>query len=126
MVKITKSKFTDEELQKIQEQVRKESRPYDYRTKTYPFEVIVRKLGLEDDDGTSIYIPQYLKKGFRWTQNKQSNFIESVLLGIPITPFIFLENENKKWAVIDGMQRISTLVSFYNNEFALQNLSSLT
>jgi hypothetical protein len=47
---------------------------------------------------------------FRWTISQKSRFIESLLLGIPI-PSIFVSQTNKgKWDVVDGLQRISTIL----------------
>lgn len=55
--------------------------------------------------------PEY-QRLFRWTQEQQSRFIESILLGIPIPPIFVAENKDGKWEVVDGLQRISTILSF--------------
>jgi len=47
---------------------------------------------------------------FRWTQEQKSRFIESLLLGIPIPPVFVSERPDAKWDVIDGLQRISTIL----------------
>lgn len=49
---------------------------------------------------------------FRWTNERKSNFIESILIGIPVPPVFVYENENGTWELIDGLQRISTLLEF--------------
>ena len=49
---------------------------------------------------------------FRWTPDKKSNFVESILIGIPIPPAFVYENENGTWELIDGLQRISTVLEF--------------
>jgi hypothetical protein len=49
---------------------------------------------------------------FRWTNDRKSNFIESILIGIPVPPVFVYENENGTWELIDGLQRISTLLEF--------------
>ena len=49
---------------------------------------------------------------FRWTNERKSNFIESILIGIPIPPVFVYENEDGTWELIDGLQRISTLLEF--------------
>lgn len=49
---------------------------------------------------------------FRWPLKKKSDFIESILIGIP-TPSVFVfENEDGTWELIDGLQRISTILEF--------------
>ncbi len=54
--------------------------------------------------------------------HKKSKFIESVLLGMPLTPFLVSEDEKARLEIIDGSQRIRTLIAFYNNEFSIRNL----
>jgi hypothetical protein len=49
---------------------------------------------------------------FRWTPERKSNFVESILIGIPIPPAFVYENENGTWELIDGLQRISTVLEF--------------
>ena len=49
---------------------------------------------------------------FRWDRNQRTKFIESLLLEIPIPPIFVAEDENGKWEVVDGLQRLSTFFSF--------------
>lgn len=59
---------------------------------------------------------------FRWTEEQASKLIESIMLGVPLPP-IFVSVRNGKWEVIDGVQRISSILWFYGN---LENKKSLT
>lgn len=53
-----------------------------------------------------------LQRKYVWTKKAASRFIESLLLGLPV-PSIFLANlESGKRLIIDGYQRIRTLVDF--------------
>lgn len=87
----------------------------------------------EKDDTSEIYIPVY-QRSFKWSQNVQSEFIESLLLWMPI-PYIFLadvsndlENEKDKGRleIVDWSQRIRTIDKFLHNELVLSNLQKLT
>nr|VFJ69282.1 MAG: Uncharacterized conserved protein, contains ParB-like and HNH nuclease domains [Candidatus Kentron sp. FW] len=50
---------------------------------------------------------------FRWDKHQQTRFIESLLLGIPI-PSIFIAEDNEgRWELVDGLQRMSTILSFF-------------
>ena len=49
---------------------------------------------------------------FRWTVKQKSNFIESLLLGIPIPSIFVTETDDAGWDVVDGLQRISTVLEF--------------
>lgn len=49
---------------------------------------------------------------FRWSTNQKTQFIESILLGIPIPPIFVSQGKNGVWDVIDGLQRLSTIFEF--------------
>ena len=55
--------------------------------------------------------PNY-QRTFRWDIEKQSRFIESLLLEMPIPPIYAIEIEDGKYELIDGLQRISSYLSF--------------
>ena len=48
----------------------------------------------------------------RWSVAKKSNFIESVLIGIPIPPIFVFETDEGIWELVDGLQRVSTILEF--------------
>ena len=47
---------------------------------------------------------------FRWTGEQKTRFIESAILGIPIPPIFVFQNDNGIWELIDGLQRVSTIL----------------
>lgn len=49
---------------------------------------------------------------FRWSEEQQTRFIESLLLGIPIPPIFVATNNDGRWELVDGLQRVSTVLSF--------------
>jgi len=49
---------------------------------------------------------------FRWSIQKKSDFVESILVGIPVPPAFTYENEDGTWELVDGLQRISTVLEF--------------
>lgn len=49
---------------------------------------------------------------FRWSPNQKTKLIESILLGIPIPPIFVSQREDGVWDVIDGLQRLSTILEF--------------
>jgi hypothetical protein len=56
-------------------------------------------------------LPEF-QRLFRWSEDRKSNFIESILIGIPVPPAFVYENDNGTWELIDGLQRISTILEF--------------
>lgn len=57
--------------------------------------------------------PEY-QRLYRWDIGQKTLFIESLLLGIPIPPIFVFENPDSKWELIDGLQRVSTILQFTN------------
>lgn len=58
-----------------------------------------------------IITPDY-QRTFRWDIGKQSRFIETLLLEMPIPPIYAIEIDDHKYELIDGLQRISTYLSY--------------
>lgn len=65
--------------------------------------------------------PEYQRR-LVWDVGKRSRFIESLLLNIPIPPVFLYEWELGRYEVMDGQQRLSAVVEFYENGFALKGL----
>ncbi len=63
------------------------------------------------NDGIINISPEYQRK-FRWDDERQSMLIESIFLGIPVPSLFMATNSNATWEVIDGLQRLSTIVRF--------------
>lgn len=55
--------------------------------------------------------PPYQRE-FVWDQKTMSKFIESLLLSIPIPTIFLAENDDDTFEVIDGQQRLTTIVAF--------------
>lgn len=74
----------------------------------YPVDSLVQRLRKKD-----IAIPSF-QRGFVWSLKEASRFIESLLLGLPV-PSVFLstEAETQQLLVIDGQQRLLTLLNYY-------------
>ncbi len=78
----------------------------------YPVDGVIRRIS----DG-SIFIPSF-QRGYVWNLKRASRFVESLLLGLPV-PGIFLSREpdTQRLLVIDGQQRLCTLIYFYDGVF---------
>lgn len=62
-------------------------------------------------DGELDVHPEF-QRFYRWDEEQKSKLIESILLGIPIPPIFVSQRTNGKWDVIDGQQRLSTILQF--------------
>ena len=90
----------------------------------YPVETLVSRMRSE-----LFYIPDFQRQ-FVWSQNQSSRFVESLLLGLPVPGiFLFKEPETGRHLVIDGQQRLKSLLFFCDGlfkgrEFRLTGLES--
>jgi hypothetical protein len=70
------------------------------------------------------YVPEYQRE-LRWDERQQSRFIESLLMGLPI-PFVFLwQAPDGRLEIVDGSQRLRTIVRFLDGELPLRDLELL-
>jgi len=49
---------------------------------------------------------------YRWDSTQKSRLIESIFLGIPLPSIFVSQREDGVWDVVDGLQRIATILSF--------------
>ena len=63
-------------------------------------------------NGELIIRPEY-QRLFRWSAAQKTALIESILLSIPIPPIFVAEDKNGVWELVDGLQRVSTFISFF-------------
>lgn len=79
------------------------------RTDAYQMSIgeIVTMYGTEE-----IIIDPEFQRLFRWDIGQKSKLIESLLLGIPLPSIFVFEKEDGTWELIDGLQRISTILEF--------------
>lgn len=69
-----------------------------------------------------IRAPEYQRK-FRWSEEDESYLIESLFLGLPVPSIYVASNPDGTWEVVDGLQRLSTLIHFMSiNPAALKPL----
>ncbi|MBB5036425.1 GmrSD restriction endonuclease domain-containing protein [Prosthecobacter dejongeii] len=62
-------------------------------------------------DGELEIHPEFQRE-FRWKLSQKSRLIESILLGIPLPSIFVAQRNDGVWDVVDGLQRISTILSF--------------
>ncbi|MES1971688.1 MAG: DUF262 domain-containing protein [Pseudomonadota bacterium] len=85
----------------------------------YSFEFIVQRL-----NAGRYYVPEYQRE-LVWTTAKKAKFVESVLMGLPI-PFVFFwQNQDGRFEIVDGSQRLRTIRDFMADKFALVGLETL-
>lgn len=69
-----------------------------------------------------VYLPTRklnLQRDFVWTLEQKQELIWSILKGRSIPELAFINLWDDTWQVIDGKQRLSTMIGFYENKFPL-------
>lgn len=56
--------------------------------------------------------PDFQRRAGIWSDVAQSRLIESLLLRIPISSFHMAQDEDDNWAVVDGIQRLTSIARF--------------
>lgn len=90
------------------------------RLVTQSYDLSINTLVEQWDDGT-LTLPE-IQRQYVWDNARASRLIESLLLNVPIPVVYFSETENINYLVIDGHQRILSIVRFLDNRFALSGL----
>ncbi len=68
---------------------------------------------------TFVMDPEF-QRDFIWDIDKQSKFIESVLMRIPLPVFYLAEDNQGQVVVVDGLQRLSTFKNFVDGKLRLK------
>lgn len=84
------------------EEVRKE-------IKTDNYSMAIRELVQVYRDGDLELFPSY-QRLFRWENEQKTRFIESLLMGMPTPPIFIAQTKGSKWTIVDGLQRICTVL----------------
>ena len=68
-----------------------------------------------------LVLPEFQRE-YVWDNAKASRLVESLLTGIPIPILYFAETPAATYEIVDGHQRVFSLVRFIDNQFALTGL----
>lgn len=119
------NKMGENFLEELEKEIDNQQRNVAFDTKEYTIELIVQKY-LEDldKDENEFFVPEYQRE-FVWDNIRQSRFIESLMIGLPI-PYIFLaETESGRYEIVDGSQRIRTLAAYLKDELTIKGLEKI-
>lgn len=87
-----------------------------YKIFCYPADITMQGY-LDMYDNKEIDIPTFQRE-FVWTKKQASSLIESILLGLPVPNiFLYKESEDAKYKIIDGHQRIQSIIKFMKGKF---------
>lgn len=123
---------TSEEVERAENQLKEIQVDYHYRIADFSIGELLKKFVLkgekanfEDDAISGLYVPKY-QRDYIWKGNMPAKFIESIFMGVPLQPlFAFELDEDGNMELLDGVQRLSSVKSFVDNELILSDLEEL-
>lgn len=115
-----------DELEADQDEEQPTTKPDDRPVTSQISDWTISSLRDKLDRGQLALQPKFQRE-YVWATKPElpSRLIESILLEIPIPPIYFGKVAEGRLEVIDGQQRLTTLVKFVSNKFALQKLQSM-
>src|SRR5271166_2986285 len=97
--------------------------PAERKVVTQSYDLSIQTL-MEQWTGNLLIIPE-IQREYIWDDGRASRLIESLLLNIPVPVLYFAETQDAKYEIIDGQQRVRSIVRFISNEFPLISLNVL-
>ena len=79
------------------------------------YDMTVRQL-VDMVEGGEIEIAPEYQRHFVWDDDRESELVESIYLGIPVPSLYMAANQDGTWEVVDGVQRLSTLAHFCGSQ----------
>jgi len=106
---------TDDELE-VDEILEEDEVFIPYDITSYPSDLTLQ--GICDMwDAKDIHVPDF-QRNYVWTIQQASLLIDSFLMGLPVPPaFFYVEESDNKFLIIDGLQRILSIVYFFEGYF---------
>jgi hypothetical protein len=65
-------------------------------------------LDMSEAEPSELNIRPDYQRLFRWSEGQRSRFIESLILEMPVPPIFVIEEDDGRYQLIDGLQRISS------------------
>ena len=79
------------------------------------FDIVLQQL-MSMVHSKAIDIAPVYQRQFRWDTKRCAQLIESLFLGIPVPSLFMATNPDGTWELVDGVQRISTIVKFAGSQ----------
>lgn len=99
------------------------SPPPERRIVTQPYDLSLQTLSEHWKQNTLVIPP--MQREYVWDNRRASRLIESLLLNIPVPPVYFAERRSAVLEIVDGHQRVRSIVRYLNNEYPLTGIQIL-
>lgn len=87
------------------------------------YDITIMQLLSMIEEGMIDIAPEY-QRHFVWDEVRQSQLVESFFLGIPVPNVFMATNKDSSWEVIDGLQRLTTIVNFIGSDSLIKKTNA--
>ena len=119
MVKKAKGGPSADQLEKAEEAISAVSRQVKFNIAEYPVSLYVERF--ENDFDGRYFVPEY-QRNLAWNDEQKSQFIESLLVGLPIPFMFFYQTPDGRMEIVDGSQRMRAMRAFLKENLRLREL----
>jgi len=95
------------------------SRQVKFTVAEYPISIYVARF--ENDVTGRFFVPEY-QRNLAWHPRQQSEFIESLLVGLPVPFLFFYQTSDGRMEIVDGSQRMRAMRAFLKQDLRLHDL----
>lgn len=106
-------------IEKLASQLNEQKHKVDFDTYDFSVKELINMVS----DNIINIAPEYQRQ-FRWDTERQSILIESIFLGIPVPSLYMATNSDGTWEVIDGVQRLSSMIHFAGDDQAREKINA--
>lgn len=119
MAKVTKNALSEEEKKAAEVAVSGVARQVKFTVAEYPVSMYVSRFA--DDENDRYFVPEY-QRNLAWNDEQKSQFIESLIVGLPIPFMFFYQTADGRMEIVDGSQRMRAMRSFIAKGLRLRDL----
>lgn len=112
---------TESDISKSAYQISEKKQDIKFDTRDYVINYLVQQY-----ETSEFYVPLEYQRNFIWQNKEKCPFIESILMGLPLPLMFFADTDDGRIEIVDGAQRVQTLVQFAQNDLELDHLKILT
>ena len=95
--------------------------PFNIYEKPLPVDKLLKRI----KENELLLDTEFQRRPGLWDVSTKSRLIESMIIRLPIPAFYFDGSNDSEWLVIDGLQRLSAINDFVNNQYVLTGLDYL-
>lgn len=119
MAKAQKNVLSEQEKEEAEAALSGVARQVKFTVAEYPVSMYVSRFASDEND--RYFVPEY-QRNLAWNDEQKSQFIESLIVGLPIPFMFFYQTSNGRMEIVDGSQRMRAMRSFIAEGLRLRDL----